>query len=102
MKEMSRSQFSKKVLERDERCRICFYKKATESHHIIGRGPGGKNDLLNGLGLCFGCHRKITDGKIKVPEETLTDEQKKYIIEKKYPGYKKIDWRSDGDQDPMP
>lgn len=92
----SRAQFSKKVLERDEYCRICsarfFFVRATEAHHIIGKGPGGKDDLLNGLGLCWKCHREITDGREKVPASVLTEEQKQYIQEKKYPGYKKIEW----------
>ena len=101
MREMSRAQFSKLVKARDEYCRICEVTpgrpvtRTDDPHHIIGRGTGGKNDLENGLGLCRNCHRAVTDGKLKVPEEALTKEQIAYIIEKKYPGYRKIEWRSD-------
>lgn len=59
------SAFSKAVLARDEKCRRCLWRKATEAHHVVPRarshGHPNRHHPLVGIGLCFVCHRHVHD-----------------------------------------
>ena len=88
--------FSKAVLSRDSYCPFCR-RKATEAHHIVFKqmGGGGGDDIIeNGIGLCYSCHFKIHNCSLKIPLSFLNVEQIKYILKKKYRGWRKIDWEN--------
>lgn len=60
--------FREAVLERDGfACRRCGLvparaaRRLLHAHHVLPRGRGGRNDLANGVTLCWKCHRAVHD-----------------------------------------
>jgi len=51
-------------------CCLChnFCGTKIEAHHIIPEGEGGKNDLDNGIALCFNCHAEVLNYNEKHPK----------------------------------
>lgn len=47
------------------RCKRCreevFQQSLIHAHHIKPKSQGGTNDVKNGVGLCFRCHRLVHD-----------------------------------------
>lgn len=42
-------------------CELCDQARAGEWHHRLPRGRGGRWEPSNGLHLCTGCHRWVTE-----------------------------------------
>jgi len=74
-----------------KRCEICSrYFEGLEEHHIVFRSSGGSSGPT--IEICQQCHRLVHKGKIKVRESLLTQDEIKYVIHKKWPGWFRIDW----------
>lgn len=63
-KAKTRKAFSKTVLERDPVCMLCNENKSVHAHHVLSKGRGGSDDPINGVGLCFSCHRFLHDNPL--------------------------------------
>jgi 5-methylcytosine-specific restriction endonuclease McrA len=54
------------VLARDQyQCVRCGSTESLTLHHILFRGQGGDHSAENLVTLCFWCHRKLHDGKVR-------------------------------------
>lgn len=62
-KQRQRNAFSSKVRKQimqdsDGACRSCG-RRATQIHHVMPRGRGGRGVYSNGMAVCNDCHTKI-------------------------------------------
>lgn len=62
-------------------CRVCG-ELADHLHHVVPRSvsPAGRDNLLNGLPLCWSCHREHHDG-MPIPRSVFTPAEWAFIAE---------------------
>ena len=80
-KQRQRNTFSSKVRKQimqdsDGACRSCG-RRATQIHHVMPRGRGGRGVYTNGMATCSDCHRRIHQDN-KLLQFWISEYEKKY------------------------
>jgi 5-methylcytosine-specific restriction endonuclease McrA len=54
------------IKQHGNRCELCGYKSAVDTHHIVPKHQGGPHEVENLMVVCPNCHALITRRKISV------------------------------------
>ncbi len=66
------TKWSAEIKKRDKFCKYCGSVVTLQAAHIVGRQCKKlKLSMLNGVALCFDCHRVATDGDKKTDEKIM-------------------------------